>query len=87
MRNGPNPARFGARDAGEGESKSADHTDFPALLAEVLDVLFLGDFDLKAVSEHLECSPSQLTKFLKTEPRAILLINTQRQSLGLFPLK
>jgi hypothetical protein len=64
-----------------------DHPDFPALLAEVLDLISISDYHLKPVAEHLDCTSSQLVKFLKTEPRAFSLINTQRQSRGLFPWK
>ena len=64
-----------------------DHHDLPALLAEVLDLLARSDYDLKAVAEHLESTPSQLVKFLKIEPKALALINQERQSRGLFPLK
>lgn len=66
---------------------SHQHEDFPALLAEVLDLWSMSGHNLKAVAEHLVCSTSQLVKFLKTEPHALTLINTDRQSLGLAPLK
>ncbi len=66
---------------------SGDHPDFPALLAEVLDLISLSDYDPKPVAEHLDCTLSQLVKFLKTEPKAFALLNTQRQSRRLFPLK
>ena len=46
------------------------HEDFPALLAEALDVLCGTEDDLKAGSSLLGCSPSQLIKFLKEGPRA-----------------
>lgn len=64
-----------------------DHPDFPALLAEVLDLLSIGGYDLKPVAEHLDCTPSQLVKFLKAEPKAFALINAERHARGLFPLK
>lgn len=66
---------------------AGDHPDFPALLAEVLDLLALCDYDPKPVSKHLGCTATQLLKFLKTEPKAFALFNAQRQSHGLFPLK
>jgi hypothetical protein len=64
-----------------------DHPDFPALLAEVLDVLARADYDLKTAAEHLGSTPSQLVKLLKIEPKALAVINNERQSRGLFPLK
>lgn len=66
---------------------AADHADFPALLAEVLDLLSLCNYDPKPAAEHLDCTVSQLIKFLKTELKAFALMNAHRQSQGLFPLK
>jgi hypothetical protein len=63
------------------------HADFPALLAEALDVLAARDMDVKAAAEALGCTPSQLTKFLKDEPRALALVNARRQELGWRPLQ
>jgi hypothetical protein len=59
------------------------HDDFPALLAEALDVVHAREMDVKAAAEALGCSPSQLTRFLKDEPRALLLVNGARQDRGL----
>ena len=54
---------------------SPDHDDFPAVLAEALDVLHAGSFDPRIAGLALGCSPSQLIKLLKEEPRAMRLIN------------
>lgn len=62
---------------------SPTHDDFPALLAESLDVLQASNLDLKAAAEVLGCSPSQLVKFLKLEPRALQLVNDWREERGL----
>ncbi|CAN5866454.1 peptide chain release factor-like protein [soil metagenome] len=62
------------------------HNDFPALLAEALDVLADRDWDIRSASDVLGCSTSQLTKFLKNEPRALRLLNDQREGQGLRPL-
>ncbi len=64
-----------------------EHTDFPALLAEALDVVTQMQFDIKQSSQYLQCSSSQLIKFLKKEPRAISLINQKRTESGLHPFK
>jgi hypothetical protein len=64
-----------------------EHDDFPALLSEVLDVLAATGHDPKRAAARLECSPSQLVKFLKDEPRAFALLNQGRQSAGLRPLQ
>jgi len=63
------------------------HDDFPALLAETLDVVGNCRFDLKSAAEQLVCSTSQLVKFLRLEPRALGQINQQRAELGLRRLR
>ena len=67
-------------------SVSASHEDFPALLAEALDVIHLADNDVKAASETLACSATQLIKLLKLAPRALQKINAARSLGGLRPL-
>ncbi len=55
------------------------HADFPALLAEALDVLSANEAaDPRPAGEALGCTPSQLVKLLKKEPRAIGLVNAER---------
>jgi hypothetical protein len=39
--------------------------------------------DMKAAASALGCTPSQLTKLLKDEPRAFLQVNQARNRLGL----
>jgi hypothetical protein len=68
-------------------SINPEHSDFPALLAEVLDMLTQKQMDVKAVAEHLECTSSQLIKFLSLEPRALLAVNSARLRAGLHRLK
>ncbi|WP_339908001.1 peptide chain release factor-like protein [Symmachiella dynata] len=63
------------------------HEDFPTLLAEALDWIKNREFDLKAAAEKLGCTGSQLTKFLKREPRAWSGVNANRKLRGLHPLK
>jgi RF-1 domain len=63
------------------------HDDFPALLAEAIDVLVACDDDPKAAAHLLGCSPTQLVRFLKEAPRAILAINERRRQAGRHPLR
>lgn len=63
------------------------HEDFPALLAEALDVIAGCGSDVKAAADCLACTPSQLTKFLKLESRAIGAVNQARERQGLHRLK
>jgi hypothetical protein len=62
------------------------HDDFPALLAEAIDVLFASEDDPKAAAQLLGCSPSQLIGLLRASPRALALINERRQARGLHAL-
>jgi hypothetical protein len=63
------------------------HDDFPALLAEALDVLAAHDMNLRTAAEWLRCTPTQLTRFLKLEERALAQVNQRRKDLGLGPLR
>ncbi len=63
------------------------HYDFPALLAEALDVIATSQYDIKSAAATLGCTPSQLTKFLQLEPRAMATMNAAREELGLHKLK
>jgi hypothetical protein len=58
------------------------HDDFPALLAEALDVLHGSAFDPKIAARALACSPSQLMKLVKEEPRALGRLNEERRQNG-----
>ena len=66
---------------------SAQHADFPAILAEALDVLAAHGYDPKAAVTVLGCSRSQLIKLLKAEPRAFAMLNEKRRESGLRNLK
>lgn len=66
---------------------SASHDDFPAILAEALDMIADCDYNLKAAAESLQSSSSQLIKLLKKEPRAIGWVNGRRQQLHLRPIR
>ncbi len=68
-------------------SLSRTHDDFPALLAEVLDVIRAKDADVKDAASVLECTASQLTKLLKQEPKAMATVNDWRREHGLHPLR
>ena len=61
------------------------HADFPALLAEALDVLATLDWDLPAAVERLGVTSSRLIKFLKLEPQALALLNNVRAARGQKP--
>ena len=66
---------------------SASHDDFPALLAEALDVLAACDADPKPSAAVLGCTPSQLVRLLKLDPRALALVNRWRADRQLHSLQ
>jgi len=66
---------------------SAAHDDFPALLAEALDVIQVRAGSIPAAAEQLGITASQLVKFLKVEPVALAGVNRERSSRGENPLR
>jgi hypothetical protein len=66
---------------------SAAHDDFPALLAEALDVLAACGGDPKPSAATLGCTPSQLVRLLKLDSRALVLVNEWRVDRKLHPLR
>jgi hypothetical protein len=73
---------------GGGPLKVSDsHDDFPSLLAEALDVLAACNADPKLSAVTLGCTPSQLVRFLKLDPRALLLVNRWRRERQMHSLR
>lgn len=64
-----------------------DHDDHPAMLAEALDVLAANEWDVSGAAGRLGVTASQLVKLLKTEPRALKLLNGERTRRGLSSLQ
>lgn len=64
---------------------NAAHEDFPALLAEALDVIACRQGHLSSSAEQLGCTASQLMKLLAKEPDAWQRMNEIRHSHGLPP--
>ncbi len=57
---------------------ATSHPEFPAILAEALDVVKACDFQVASAASLLSCSTSQLLKLLKKEPAAWQWVNRQR---------
>ena len=74
-----------SRVAGERITVSTSHDDFPAILAEALDVLASMDWSAPAAAERLGVSTSQLVKLLKHEPRGLGMLNREQATKGLRP--
>ncbi|MGO9114405.1 MAG: peptide chain release factor family protein [Thermoguttaceae bacterium] len=66
---------------------SAAHGDFPTLLAEALDVLAALEYEPKSAGAVLRCTPSQLIRLLKLDPRALALVNRWRRGRQMHALR
>ncbi len=66
---------------------SPSHEDYPAMLAEALDVVASCNWDPRKAALRLSCSASQLIKLAKNHPPAMLMWNHQREERGLHLLK
>lgn len=64
-------------------SVNPSHPDFPAMLAEALDVLAMCEFDHAAAASRLSCTGSQLVKLLKDERSAFERLNHERVARGM----
>ena len=62
---------------------SAEHDNFPALLATAIDVVSAHDFNLRAAAEWLDCSPTQLANLLKLDASSWTAVNTARDKRDL----
>jgi hypothetical protein len=64
-----------------------EHHDYPALLAEALDVIAAAGDDAGKAALRLECTTSQLIKLVKDHPPALVQWNAARAARHLHPLK
>ncbi len=63
------------------------HADYPALLAEALNVIWNSGLDPKKAALRLCCSMSQLVKLIKDHPHALVRLNEARRAAALHTLK
>ena len=63
------------------------HTEFPAVLAEALDIIVNQGLDMKRAAEILSVSSSQLIKLIKADNLARQHLNQLRSDAGQHPLK
>ncbi len=63
------------------------HEDYPALLAEAMDVIAAASWDVSKAALRLETSASQLVKLLDKHKPALHEVNEQRRARGLHTLK
>ena len=58
------------------------HEDFPAMLAEAMDMLWACAFDVRRASLRLDVSQSQLIRLLRRHPPALATFNAARSERG-----
>lgn len=80
-------ARWRNRCVGGRLAVNPAHEDFPALLAEALDVLESCGYEPAEAAGKLATRSSQLVRFLAREPRALEAVNRQRAARTLHPLR
>lgn len=68
-------------------SINPSHDDYPSLLAEALDRIVICEWDVSAAAGQLNATTSQVIRLLKHEPRAMTLVNRERQQRDLRPYK
>src|SRR5688572_23033580 len=75
------------RRQGEKMSVNPEHRDYPALLAEALDVIVARRFDVAGAAGVLGITMSQLAKLIRHDKHAFMLVNQGRTDCGLPALK
>lgn len=68
-------------------SCSERHADFPAMLAEAMDMLWASRGDARKAAIRLEVTPSQLVRFVGKHPPALGRLNEWRDAWGLGALR
>ena len=66
---------------------SEEHHDYPALLAEAMDVIVAVDYDVPKAAIRLDTTPSQLVKLLDKHKPALAEVNKQRAARHMHTLK
>jgi hypothetical protein len=75
------------RRQGEKMSINPGHRDYPALLAEALDVIVARKWDVAGAAGVLGVTMSQLAKLIRHDRHAFAAVNEGRESRGLPALK
>lgn len=68
-------------------SVSPKHRDFPAMLAEAMDVLEASLWEPRDAAIRLDCTPTQLVRLVKDYPPAQTWMNERRHAMGKHALK
>ncbi len=75
------------RRQGEKLTVNPEHEDYPALLAEALDVIVSRRYDVAGAAGVLGITMSQLTRLVRHERHAFALVNAGREKIGLTRLR
>ncbi len=75
------------RRQGEKLPVNPEHEDYPALLAEALDVVIARRYDVAGAAGVLGITMSQLTRLIRHEKHAFSLVNEGREKTGLTRLR
>lgn len=76
-----------SRRQGNKMSVNPGHRDYPALLAEAMDVIVARDYDVAGAAGVLGITMSQLAKLIRHSRAAHNLVNREREARGLHPLR
>ena len=76
-----------SRRQGRSISVNPMHNDYPALLAEALDVIVARRHDVAGAAGVLGVSMSQLAKLIRHDKRSFAAVNRGREAQGLPRLK
>lgn len=66
---------------------SEKHHDYPAILAEVMDLVAVTGWQPRAAAVRLEVSASQILRVIRHHPPALAKVNAEREKLGLRALR
>jgi hypothetical protein len=80
-------ALWNQRREGTRMSVNPKHRDYPALLAEALDLLSARRWDVAGSAKILSITMSQLSRLVNHHPPAFAMMNEGRASVGLPPLR
>ena len=84
----PQPSELFRRRTVNGKlSVNPRHSDFPGVLAELIDRLQMNDYSIPETAKMTGISGSQILKFLKLHPPAFDSFNRERESRNLHRIK
>ena len=63
------------------------HHDHATLIAEALDVIAAGGWDVRKAATRLCCTQTQLVRLLAEHPPALELLNQRREAQGLYKFR